>query len=256
MKLGPLGLADRDRLERVERRALHLGVVEVAALGRDVEHLVVDELEHAALDHVDVGAEPVDRMRPAVVGFVLPHEGEHADDAAPAFVVESVVARGERCERHLLVRDAALRERGVPLVFAAEHVVDRFELDVEDRRLPVRAVDLVDADHLAGGQRHAHVVRRTGCLVEDDRAHDAREFDPGEHSGLRRLVDADVDEPGRFADEAGRGEHLARRDDLVCREPAASGRRQARSSDAAWRASRWAWSCEVPCARGLTSSSC
>jgi len=86
---GTLGLGDLDRPERGARRADRGRVVEVALLLRDGQDLGVDQVQHPALDEVDVGDQAVHRVGPGVVLGVVLHERQHPQHPPALLALEA-----------------------------------------------------------------------------------------------------------------------------------------------------------------------
>ena len=202
-----LGLGDLDRLEGVERRALHLGVVEVARrLRRHRQRLGVDDPVHRARGEVDVGDEPVDRVRPAVVLLVLLDEAERAQDPAARLVGVVVDARRQRRRPHRRRVDPALLQRGQPARVGVQDLLDDHELRVDDRRLALGGrVELARRDDLAVRRGDDRVPGAPAGEVEQGHAEapvdDVAVAEP-EHLGLRRLLGEEEREPDGVAEEA------------------------------------------------------
>jgi hypothetical protein len=219
-----LRLADLDGLERGPRRADVGRVVEVARLLRDGQQRRVDQLDHTALDEVDVGHQAVDRVRPRVVLLVVLHEGQHPQHA-PALLARHAERPGRQRARtdQVEVGDAAARHGRPPAAVALDDLVDRFQVLEHDRRLPVAGgVERGGGVDGVAGQRRHHIRRGPAGRVEQDRAHAPVHRVPGteaEHLRLRRLLEPEIGEAGVLPHQPMLREHGPRQANLVRAEP-------------------------------------
>ena len=220
----PLRLGDLDGLERGPRRADLGRVVEVARFLGDRQQLLVDQVQDAALDEVDVGDQAVHRVGPGVVLLVVLHERQHPQHA-PAFLALDAERPGRQRARadQVELGDAATRHGRPPAAVALDDLVDRDQVLEHDRGLPVAGGVELDqgVDHRAG-QGHDRVGGGAGVRVEQDGAH-APLHGPtgpeGEHLLLRRLLEPEVGEAGVLANQPMLGQHAPGQADLVCPEP-------------------------------------
>jgi hypothetical protein len=223
-----LGLRDLDGLDVVAQagEAGHVVLARhqvrrvVAGLRRDRDDAVVDDADDLHRVEVDLGDEPLDRARIAVLAGLGAHPRERAAEAPLRRVVLGAGVRGgprvEHREREVL--DAALAHRLLPALVLEHDLLGRHELLFADRRLDAGAP--LGADDLAVGERddrleHAHPA----TLAHDDLGL-ARHGGPGlprMERLLGRLVKHDEDEAGLLvepefvAQDGGRGGDLVGR---------------------------------------------
>ena len=157
----PLRLGDLDRPQAVPQRAAHRRVVVVAGLGGHRTLELVDDLEHLALDQVDVRGDPVHGVRPDVVVLALLAERQHPDE--PAVVVALAERpRGLRQRPDLGdVGQPAPGHRRPPLRVGADHVLDHAEVLVDDRQLAVGCAGRAPGATPPGPRRGTRPRRRT-----------------------------------------------------------------------------------------------
>jgi hypothetical protein len=219
-----LRLGDVDGLERGPGRADLGRVVEVPRLLRDGQDLLVDQVQHPALDQVDVGDQAVDRMGPRVVLLVLLHEGQHPQHAPALLALDAERPGRQRAGADQVeLGDAAAGHGRPPAAVGLDDLVDRDQVLEHDRRLPVdRRVELDRGVDGGAGERRDHVGGGAGAHVEQDRADtplDRLAGLEGEHLLLRRLLQPEVGEAGLAADQPVLGEHRPGQPDLVRAEP-------------------------------------
>ncbi len=111
----PLGLGDLDRPQRGHVLALHGRVVEVPAGRGHRDDTGVDHPVDRAGGEVDVGDEPVDGVRPGVVGLVVLAEPEGPGEPAALLPGDVVDTGRERHRAHRGGLQPALLQRGEPV---------------------------------------------------------------------------------------------------------------------------------------------
>ena len=193
----PFRLGDLQRLEVAAQGPVVLGVV-AARLGRERHDAEVDDLEHLAPSHVDVGHQALERAGVPVVLLGFAQEGQAARDATVLLVGQPEGAGRPRVDLHEgAVDDATAVEGRVPLVVAVqrgEHH-DRL-LDLE--RGPHAAGDLPVVDRAPGDRGHDLGDVGLGPLdqVHPDPAVRREGLAPvgGAHRLLGRFVEAEVGE--------------------------------------------------------------
>ena len=167
---GPLGLGDADGLLRGAQRAGELRIGVVAVLGRNRDGADVQHLRHFLAHDVDVGHQPVDRVRPgAVLGEVL-HEGQAAQDPAALFLRVLEDAGGQRGNADLADVQTAAGEGLEPALVRGQELFDDLEFLLQHRELAGRRrVQLDGGNHRAAGDRNGHIRRPSPCgIVQED----------------------------------------------------------------------------------------
>ena len=189
----PFRLRDDDGLLRRSRSRQLVVEVEVVALLRNLEQLVVDELGHFAAHEVEVGDHTIDRVRPGVVVDVLLQERQAAHDPLSVFTGDVETASGEGRDSHERdVGDAATVHRRDPAVVLAKQQLHSIELLVDDRRLPFGVnVDDDSLAHHALGNIHEHPGDFAGPTIHQHVRDQALRHRAGEDIRFVRLENVD-----------------------------------------------------------------
>jgi hypothetical protein len=230
---GPLRLADVDGLERGPRRPDLGRVVEVALLLGDRQQLLVDQVQHAPLDQVHVGDQPVHRMGPGVVLLVVLRERQHPQHPPPLLALDPERPRRQRARPHQVeLGDTTPRHGRPPAGIGLDDLVHRDQVLEHDRRLPVaNRVERHRGLDRTPGDRHHHVPGVAGGRVEQDRPRPPLHRVPrpeGQHLVLRRLLQPQVGEPGALPHQPLAGQRVPGPPDLVRPQPLQRVRRSRR----------------------------
>ena len=139
---------------------------------------------------------------------MLLEEGQTAQDPAAGLVgVLGVTAGRQRGHPHLRDVEVPGGQRGQPALVGGQQLLDQLELLVEHRQLAGGGgVQLGVGDDLPGDDVDHHVPGDLGGEVEQQHAEAPGPRLPrlmGQHVRLRRLLQADVHEPGAVPDQAG-----------------------------------------------------
>ena len=184
---GAVGLADLDRLEARAGRSDRCPV-EVPVRRRHGHVPAVLDAQDVARDHVDIGDQTFDGVRPGAVLDVVPEEGQPAQDPAPLFTraVEEAGRQG-RDEGEGRVGHPPAGQRSLPPRIGLDQVRAAVVLLEQHRRLPIGRLGGVDVDprldpiavqiHQRFGERAA------GCV-------DQCRFDPP-RDGVSRFMSSD-----------------------------------------------------------------
>ena len=214
-----LRLGDLQRFEVAPERPVVLGVV-AARLGRERHDAEVDDLEHLATPHVDVGHETLEGAGVAVVLLRLAQIGQAARDATVLLVGQAERAGRPGIDLHEgAVDDAAPVEGRIPLVALVqrgEHH-DRL-LDLERRPHATHDLPVVDGPPRHRDDRLGHVGRRALDQVHPDPAVLGEGFAGigGAHRLLRGFTETEVGEAHGFGIGRSGLYQLAGGADLVC----------------------------------------
>ena len=122
---GPVRLGDVDGLLRGAQRAGELRIGVVAVLGGNRDGAGVQHLGHFLADDVDVGHEPVHRVRPGAVLREVLHEGQPAQDPAALLLRVLEDAGGQRGNADLADVQAAVGQGLEPPLVRGQELLRR-----------------------------------------------------------------------------------------------------------------------------------